>query len=122
MRNNSSSELEGVISQMLKPLEGISLGIVIEGLSGYRIIPFNKKSKDDNELLKELKAATKQAMNELNHYGIAAEKAADASASIEPLILAALNNIGFEARPSKSDEEKESAGYPAIEFIVSSGG
>lgn len=117
MYSKSSTELQGVITQMLKPLQGISLGIVVEGLAGFRIIPFNKKSKDDNELLKDLKLAVKNAVIEINNYGISAAKAMDVSESIEPIIINAFNAVGFKAGISKTADEDEPNGYPAIEFI-----
>lgn len=47
MSEKISNELQGVISQMLKPLKNLSLNIVIEGLSENKLILFNKKSKKD---------------------------------------------------------------------------
>ena len=54
MTEKISEDLEGVITQMLKPLKGLSLSVVIEGLSGYKIIPFDKNCKKDQILLNSL--------------------------------------------------------------------
>ena len=47
-----SEDLEGVIAQMLKPLKELSLSVVIEGLSGYKIIPFDRNCKKESLLQK----------------------------------------------------------------------
>ncbi len=52
-----SKELEGVISQMLRPLKGLSLNIVIEGLANKKVIPFQKNDEKDIIVLEKLKKA-----------------------------------------------------------------
>lgn len=55
--NDISKELEGVISQMLRPLKGLSLNIVIEGLANKKVIPFQKNDEKDIIVLEKLKKA-----------------------------------------------------------------
>ena len=43
MRNQDyTKNLENVIKQMLTPLKNIPLNLVIEGITGHKIIPFDK--------------------------------------------------------------------------------
>ncbi len=66
----NSKELDGIISQMLKPLRGISLGVVIEGLSGHKIIPFDNHKAEDKSLLEKLKQVAINAGKAVNKKGI----------------------------------------------------
>ncbi len=112
-----SKELEGVILQMLKPLTGLSLNIVIEGLSGYKVIPFNKKDSKDISLLKKLEKIADKVLNDVNEKGILRPRPNEVGNDIEPFVKKALNAFGYDAKtPTTSGGKKKSTGYPDIEF------
>ncbi|MDI6804854.1 MAG: hypothetical protein QME58_13620 [Bacteroidota bacterium] len=56
-----SKELKGLIAQMFKPLKGLSMSLVMEGLSGNRVLPFNPNDNKDKILLQSLQIVAKKA-------------------------------------------------------------
>jgi len=122
MKQKNSKELDGIISQMLKPLKGISLNIVIEGLSGYKIIPFDIKNKMDVDLLNTLKKVAKKAGREVNKTGIIRSRPNEVGNDIEPFVKNALNEFKMPATtPQTITGKHKSTGYPDIEFVDSNG-
>lgn len=118
MDNGKSKELEGVISQMLKPLKGISLNVIIEGLSGHKIIPFDLEDEKDNELLEILKKVAKKAGKEVNKTGIIRSRPNEVGNDIEQFVKDALNEFKLQAStPLTINGIHKSTGYPDIEFI-----
>lgn len=113
-----SKELEGVISQMLKPLSGLPLGIVIEGLSGYKVIPFDEKDDKDLQVLNTLKKVANNVLVEVNKKGILRPRPNEVGNDIEPFVKKALNKLGYKAdTPITINGKKKATGYPDIEFI-----
>ncbi len=122
MKQKNSKELDGIISQMLKPLKGISLNIVIEGLSGCKIIPFDIKNKKDVALLETLKKVSKKAGKEVNKTGILRSRPNEVGNDIEPFVKDALNEFKMQAStPLTINGKHKSTGYPDIEFVDSNG-
>ncbi len=114
----NSQRLDGIISQMLKPLNGISLNVVIEGLSGYKIIPFDNRDKKDRFLLKNLEKVAKLSAKKINENGIIRHRPNEVGNDIEPIVKNALTLIGYKATtPLTKNGKKKSTGYPDIEFI-----
>lgn len=66
MDNERIIKLENVIKQMLTPLKSIPLDLVIEWLSWYKIIPFNKSDEKDTNLLLKLKQVANLAWKNVN--------------------------------------------------------
>ncbi len=118
MRKKISKELEGVIIQMLKPLKGLPLGIVIEGLSGYKAIPYNSRSSKDRKVLETLKKCAINVMEEVNIKGILRPRPNEVGNDIEPFVKDALNSLGYKAdTPVTINGKKKSTGYPDIKFV-----
>ncbi len=117
-----SNHLQGVISQMLKPLTDLPLGIVIEGLSGYSVIPFNRKNKNDIEVLLTLKKVANNVLKNVNKKGILRTRPNEVGNDIETFVKEALKNEKYEANtPIAKSGKKKSTGYPDIEFIDKNG-
>ena len=115
---NISNELQGVIAQMLKPLKGLPLSLVIEGLSGYKVISFNNKDKKDIQTLKILEIVANDVMQKVNKNGIIRQRANEVGNDIEPYVKNSLNKYGYKAyTPTTFDNKHKSSGYPDIEFI-----
>lgn len=55
------SKLEGVIRQMLTPLKGLRLDVVIQALCGHKVIPFDPTNQQDIRLLDKLKTVAAEA-------------------------------------------------------------
>ncbi len=118
MNKKMSKELERVISQMLKPLKGLPLGIVIEGLSGYNVIPFDKENEKDVKILNTLKNVANKVIEDVNEIGILRPRPNEVGNDIEPFVKKALNTFGYNAdTPITIKGKKKSTGYPDIEFI-----
>ncbi len=118
MNKNISKELEGVISQMIKPLKGLPLGIVIEGLSGYKAKPFNKRSEKDLKVLEILKRVADDVLTEVNKKGILRPRPNEVGNDIEPYVKQSIQKYNYRAdTPLTISGKKKSTGYPDIEFI-----
>lgn len=118
MRDESyTRKLEAVIKQMLQPLKGIPFGVVIEGISGYRVIPFDKQNQQDVKVLQILSEVAALAGNAVNKKGILRPRPNEVGNDIEPFVKEALNFVGYAARiPATRAGNQKAAGYPDIEF------
>lgn len=117
MDQKYTEKLEEVIKQMLTPLKGIPLNLVIDNLSGYKIIPFNIKDKKDKIVLNKLIDVARISAKEFNKNKITRSRANEIGNDIEPFVKKALNNINYKADiPTTKSGKKKSTGYPDIEF------
>ena len=118
MSEEYTRHLEDIIKQMLTPLRNIPLNLVIEGISGYKIIPFDAKDSSDKAVLENLIKACKLAGEQVNTQGILRTRPNEVGNDIEPFVRDALRSLGYKAdAPSTKAGVKKSAGYPDIEFI-----
>ena len=113
-----SKELEGVISQMLKPLKGLALSVIIEGLADKQVLPFKPENSKDKKVLKVLKNVADKVMEDINEKGILRPRPNEVGNDIEPFVKNALNLSDYKANtPTTINGNKKSTGYPDIEFI-----
>ncbi len=118
MEKGYTKRLESIIKQMLRPLKDIPFGLVIESISGSKVVLFNKKNKKDLELLEDLKRVARNAAQEMNKKGIKRRRTNEVGNDIEPFVKNALNKEGCRAdRPLTRSGKKKSAGYPDLEFV-----
>ncbi|KJR41216.1 type II site-specific deoxyribonuclease [Candidatus Magnetoovum chiemensis] len=112
-----TKKLEGIIKQMLSPLKGLPFKLVIEGISGYKVLAFDLEDAKNKELIENLKTVAKSACKEVNKNGIERPRPNEVGNDIEPFIKNALTTIGYKAdTPKTKDGKKKSTGYPDIEF------
>jgi len=110
--------LENIIKQMLKPLRGIPFKLVIKGISGHTITPFNNRDNKDMSVLKKLIRVATVSGNNVNKVGIRRTRPNEVGNDIEPFVKKALNLIGYKAGvPLTGKGKKKSMGYPDIQFI-----
>lgn len=103
---------------MLVPLRNIPLKLVIEGISGFQIIPFDKQGAKDQAVLANLKKVCAVAGRNVNAKGILRPRPNEVGNDIEPFVQDALRSIGYKAgAPATASGSKKSAGYPDIEFV-----
>jgi len=113
-----SEQLEDIIKQMLKPLKGIPLKLVIESLCNHTILPFDQSDPKDKLLLENLIKVTEIAGKNINKVGIQRKRPNEVGNDIEPFIKDALNSVGYRSRtPSTITGHQKAMGYPDIEFI-----
>jgi len=118
MENEYVKNLEKVIKQMLHPLKNIPLNLVIESISGNKIIPFNPIDKKDQILLSDLINIANLAGSNVNKIGILRSRPNEVGNDIEPFIKKALLINGYNAdTPITKEGSKKAVGYPDIEFI-----
>ena len=118
MNEKYTRQLEKIIKQMLVPLKGIPLNLVIESIADCKIIPFDENNENDKIILKKLIEVAELAGKEINKKGILRTRPNEVGNDIEPFIKNALNEIGFKAyTPLTQSGKKKSTGYPDIEFI-----
>lgn len=122
MSKEYTKKLEGIIRQMLAPLKGIPLNLVIESISGFKIAPFDRNDERDARILEKLKKAAIIAGGELNKTGIKRSRPNEVGNDIEPFVKSALNRVGYRAdTPVAKSGKGKAAGYPDIEFLDESG-
>lgn len=118
MSQEISKELKGVIAQMLKPLKGLSLSLVIEGLSGFSVLLFDKQNEQDIQVLEILKKVADDALLEVNKKGILRPRPNEVGNDIEPFVISSLNKFNYKAdKPKTINNKKKAMGYPDIEFL-----
>ncbi len=116
--NNSSPIIHSVIKQMLTPIKNQPLNTVIKALSGYTVIPFNGKDKQDKSILFTLTKVADDVLAEVNKNGIEKNRANEVGNAIEPFVKESLTKYGYQSdTPKASSGKRKASGYPDIEFI-----
>ncbi len=111
------SKLENVIKQMLAPLKDIPFNLVIEHLTGKKVIPFNADNPEDKELLEVLKKVALKAGKKINENGIISARANEVGNYIESFVKSALAEYNLKPDiPSGKSGKKKVMGYPDIIF------
>lgn len=115
--NEYVKKLENVIKQFLIPLKNIPFNLVIESLSGKKVIPFDFYNEEDNSLLDILKKVALDAGRQINQEGIKSKRPNEVGNYIESFVKKALkkHNLNPEV-PTGTTGKKKSTGYPDIIF------
>jgi hypothetical protein len=118
MSNNEyTKRLENVIKQMLQPLKDIPFNLVIESMTGKKVISFDFAKSDHQKILSLLKQAALNAGKEINKTGILRSRPNEVGNDIEPYVRNALNLLDINADiPIGPSGHKKSTGYPDILF------
>ena len=115
---NYVSKLENAIKQMLTPLKDIPFNLVIEALTGKKVIPFDFKNQEDKELLEILKEVAVAGGKEINRYGIESRRANEVGNYIEAFVKKAMQKYGLNpSTPTGATGKKKATGYPDIIFF-----
>ena len=67
--NEYIKKLENIIKQMLQPLKGIPFNLVIEAMTGKKVISFDFTNLDHQDVLELLKQSALKAGNRINKQG-----------------------------------------------------
>ena len=115
--NECTKRLENVIKQMLQPLKDIPFNLVIESMTGKKVISFDFAKSDHQKILSLLKQAALNAGKEINKTGILRPRPNEVGNDIEPYVRNALNLMDINADiPIGPSGHKKSTGYPDILF------
>ena len=85
------SNLENVIKQMLRPLKDIPFNLVIETMTGKKVVSFDFKNLEHKQILDLLKRTALNAGKEINKTGILRYRPNEVGNDIEPYVKNALN-------------------------------
>lgn len=111
------NRLENVIKQMLTPLKDIPFNLVIETMTGKRVISFDFKDYDHKKVLELLKQTALISGKAINKTGILRPRPNEVGNDIEPFVKNALNSLELNADvPTGPSGNKKSTGYPDILF------
>lgn len=109
--------LEKVIKQMLQPLKDIPFNLVIETMTGKKVLSFDFKNSAHQQVLNLLKKSALNAGKEINKTGILRPRPNEVGNDIEPYVKEALNSLKLNADvPTGPSGNKKSTGYPDIIF------
>jgi hypothetical protein len=112
-----TKRLENIIKQMLQPLKDIPFNLVIEAMTGKKVLSFDFTKPDHQEVLKLLKQAALSAGKEINKTGILRPRPNEVGNDIELYVRNALNLLGLNADiPIGPSGRKKATGYPDIIF------
>ena len=112
-------EIENVIRQMLKPIKNIPFKLVIESMTGFEVIAFDKNKNEDKNLLKKLNEAAEIAAKQVAKTGgIKRPRPNEVGNDLEPFIEDSLKVVGYKdaGSPKGKSGKGKSAGYPDREF------
>ncbi len=110
--------LENVIRQMLTPVKNIPFNLVIESLTGKKVIPFDFEDSDDRELLNILREVAVVGGEEINKNGIESRRPNEVGNYIEAFVKKAMRQYSLNPDiPTGETGRKKAAGYPDIIFF-----
>lgn len=111
------NKLENVIKQMLQPLKDIPFNLVIEAMTGKKVISFDFARSEHREILELLKQAAIKSGLEINKSGILRPRPNEVGNDIEPFVKKVLNSLNLNADvPTGPSGSKKATGYPDILF------
>ncbi len=111
-------ELEDLLTQMMKPFKNVPFNLVIKGLSGYDVIPFDNENQQDLDLLNVLKKAAEHTTRSAFDKGIISNRPNEVGNYIEEFVINSLKQNGLHAsRPKTKNGKHKATGYPDI-FVI----
>lgn len=115
----ATNSLSASLAELTKPAKKIPFKTVIEATTGHRVLDFDTNNAAHAELREKLLKAAQLAGDRASREGIAAARPNEAGNYLEPIVRAALNESGLEARvPRNTRNRAQSTGYPDIEITA----
>lgn len=115
--NGYTKKLENVIKQMLQPLKDIPFNLVIEAMTGKKVISFDFTKPDHQKVLELLKQSALNAGKKINKTGIARPRPNEVGNDIETYVRNALNSLKLNADiPVDTKGNRKAMGYPDVLF------
>ncbi len=103
---------------MLTPLKDIPFNLVIEYLTGNKVIPFDFENNEDRELLEILKRVAVVGGSEINKYGIKSRRPNEVGNYIEKFVKSSMQQYALNPDvPAGKTGRRKATGYPDILFF-----
>lgn len=113
-----TDDIKHIIESMKVPIHNLSLSQVIEALSGYKVLPFDKNDPRDRRVLEVLCTVAQEVVKEVNQEGIKRPRPNEVGNDIEVYVKDVLTKEGYNADvPRALNGTKKATGYPDIEFV-----
>ena len=101
--------LESIVKHMIEPLKDVPFRLVIESLSGHRVVPFKPSDEKDG---------SNSFKRYINKEGIRSRRPNEVGNAIEAFVEKALIESGArKAGKPQVNGKTKSAGYPDLEFV-----
>ena len=108
---------ESALAELTRPAKRLPFKTVIHATTGHRVLDLDTNNPAHAELYSKIVKAAALAGERGRQEGITASRANEAGNHMEPLVRAALNQAGLDARiPRNTAERAQSTGYPDIEI------
>ncbi len=112
-----TKKLEEIVKCMLQPLKNVPLDIVIDALSWYKIIPFDKNNEKDKIILNDLIKVAQLSWESVNKEWLISSRVNEVWNRIELYVKKAFNTLWMIATtPHWKSWKEKSVWYPDIEF------
>ncbi len=112
------AQLQAVVKQMLTPVKGVPLSLVVEAFTGATILPFDINNENDRALRDLLERAARQVFVDLRNSPIRERRPNEVGNRIEGYVKNALISVGFKVQTPKGKSGKaKSTGYPDLMII-----
>lgn len=109
--------LENALAQMLKPVKGIPLNVIIKSLSERTVIKFDRDNPSDQQVLKQLERAIRLCADEVKGNPIVRPRPNEVGNDIEKYVFRSLREVGLKpSAPTSTGGHAKSTGYPDILF------
>jgi hypothetical protein len=109
--------LENALAQMLKPVKGIPLNIIIKSLSERTVIKFDRNNPADQRVLEQLERAIRICADEVKRKPIRRPRPNEVGNDIEEYVFRSLREVGLKpSAPTSANGHAKSTGYPDILF------
>ena len=110
--------LEGVISQMLKPVKNVPFALIVHALCDKKIIPIDLSLAEDQSLLEGLRGVISLCFDHIQAKPIVRPRPNEVGNDVEGYVKKALANNGYRVEAPRSVSGKtKSTGYPDILFF-----
>jgi hypothetical protein len=115
----SPSQVKSVITQMRVRMRSVPLDVVVEALTGHKVLPFNPDDPNHAEVLKRLNAAAASVAAKIKAAGgISNKRVNEVGNVIEDYVRAAMTAQGMPARVPTGEKSGKArvTGYPDVAF------
>ena len=115
----NSSQVKSVITQMRVRMRSVPLDVVVEALTGHKVLPFNPDNPNHAEVLKRVKAAAASVAAKIKaEGGISSKRVNEVGNTIEQYVRDALTAQGMPATVPTGEKsgKARATGYPDVAF------